>query len=320
MKKLPSLALVIPSFNRAHLIVETLKCALEQDTLFDEIIVVDDGSTDNTLAILETYSDQIRIIPTTNHGVQAARNTGVQASQCAYICLCDSDDLLERNYVTTVRTWLSSKCPQDILYCNFRTFSETVTQEDKFSQAPDGFFQAGTRTDSFIYNIPKLYRQVVTFQPLFSSGVVIKKDFYQRIGGYSTAFRGTPAEDFEFVLRTIDLGNITVCTDPIVRIRKHPGNDSRDTMKQCMGEASILEYALLHHQSAEYEQDLIRASIDRRRIDAFNMAFSRREHQLALELLASIQKRPDDLKFIIKKKILQLPVFARELALSIVLR
>lgn len=66
-------SLIIPAHNRGALIERTLLSALDQSVPFDEIIVVDDGSTDNTPEVLQRFSDRVRYIRTTNQGVQIAR-------------------------------------------------------------------------------------------------------------------------------------------------------------------------------------------------------------------------------------------------------
>ena len=85
-----TIALVIPTYNRGDLIAETLDSALAQTRPFDQIVVVDDGSTDNTATVVAGYGDRVRYIHIANQGVQGARNSGVAAVSTALVALSDS--------------------------------------------------------------------------------------------------------------------------------------------------------------------------------------------------------------------------------------
>ena len=83
--------LIIPAYNRGDLIAQTLQSAFTQSIHFDEIIVVDDGSTDDTPSVLKQFENRVKVIRTENQGVQHARNTGVTAALHERVIFCDSD-------------------------------------------------------------------------------------------------------------------------------------------------------------------------------------------------------------------------------------
>lgn len=91
------LSVIIPAYNRKHLIGETLKSLLAQTLSADEIIVVDDGSTDDTAAVACRIGPPVRVIRQANKGPGAARNAGLLASRGKYIHFFDSDDLAAPN-------------------------------------------------------------------------------------------------------------------------------------------------------------------------------------------------------------------------------
>lgn len=93
MKETPTVSVVIPTFNRAHQICEAVDSALAQTWQDAEVIVVDDGSSDNTRDVLEHYRSRIRYIHQDNKGVSAARNAGIREAQGQFISILDSDDL-----------------------------------------------------------------------------------------------------------------------------------------------------------------------------------------------------------------------------------
>lgn len=85
-------SVVIPTFNRSSLIESAIDSALNQNFADREIIVVDDGSTDNTLELLEKYGSQIKVLKQKNKGVGGARNLGIRHAKGRYIVFLDSDD------------------------------------------------------------------------------------------------------------------------------------------------------------------------------------------------------------------------------------
>jgi glycosyltransferase involved in cell wall biosynthesis len=307
--------LVIPAYNRGALIEETLRSALEQTLPFAEIIVVDDGSTDDTAervdALRRSRPDAaLRLIRTANQGVQAARNTGVAAAGTDLVALCDSDDLLEPAYCATVTDWMRTHPDTDILYCNFTPFDENGDHRDKFSGAPAGHFDGAVRNGDMLERIPDLYRRSLDYQPLFPTGLAVRTAFYDAIGGYDDAFNGVGAEDWEFTLRAIAHGQVALCTTSLARIRKHAGNDSRDSMRMALGESRILEHGLRHHPGATDIGPEILRSIALRRRGAFDAAFARGDFDIAAELLPLLGDK-DDRKFRIKRFIVGAPAFAR---------
>src|SRR4030042_7025637 len=91
----PLVSVIIPTFNREHIIAQSLESVLWQSFSDYEIIVVDDGSTDNTGEFLRKhYGDKIRYIAKSqNGGLSAARNAGIELSRGTYIAILDDDDL-----------------------------------------------------------------------------------------------------------------------------------------------------------------------------------------------------------------------------------
>ena len=99
--KTPFFSVIIPTFNRAHLIVDTINEVLNQSFSDFELIIIDDGSNDETQNIIESINDE-RIIYTyqVNSGVSAARNHGALIAHCEYIVFLDSDDRISKNWLS----------------------------------------------------------------------------------------------------------------------------------------------------------------------------------------------------------------------------
>ncbi|EDM42973.1 glycosyltransferase [unidentified eubacterium SCB49] len=128
----PRISIIIPTFNRAHLIAETLDSIIAQTYENWECIVVDDGSTDNTAAILKGYCTQDKRISyhlrpkDRPKGGNAARNYGFEQSKGTLIQWFDSDDLMHPNHLEKKeRAFKKENDAIDYVYCGFKTFSET---------------------------------------------------------------------------------------------------------------------------------------------------------------------------------------------------
>ena len=98
-------SVIIPTYNRCFCINEAIESVLAQSYKDFELIVVDDGSTDNTLQNLSVYEGKIKTIPADHRGPSAARNRGIHASKGNWIAFLDSDDL-----------WLPDKLEKQILF------------------------------------------------------------------------------------------------------------------------------------------------------------------------------------------------------------
>ena len=90
---MPFFSTIIPVYNRAELAAAAIESALAQEDNDQEIIVVDDGSTDDTPKALARFGDRIRIVRQENRGPGAARNLGIQHATGQYVTFLDSDDL-----------------------------------------------------------------------------------------------------------------------------------------------------------------------------------------------------------------------------------
>ena len=91
----PTVSVIIPSFNRARLVALTIDSVLAQTWRDVEVIVIDDGSTDDTPAVLAGYGNRIRSVRQPNRGMNPSRNTGIELARGKYLALLDSDDLWE---------------------------------------------------------------------------------------------------------------------------------------------------------------------------------------------------------------------------------
>ncbi|MEW6186166.1 MAG: glycosyltransferase family A protein, partial [Thermodesulfobacteriota bacterium] len=89
----PAVSVIIPTYNRAEFVIQAVESVFKQTFADFELILVDDGSSDETRAALEPYSDCITYLYQSNRGVSSARNLGLKIAQGKWLAFLDSDDL-----------------------------------------------------------------------------------------------------------------------------------------------------------------------------------------------------------------------------------
>jgi glycosyltransferase involved in cell wall biosynthesis len=97
------ISVIIPSFNRRHTLERALQSVFEQTSPVDEVVLVDDGSTDGSHAMATEKFPRVKIIRQPNRGVSAARNRGIEAAGCEWIALLDSDDCWLEHKIEKIR-------------------------------------------------------------------------------------------------------------------------------------------------------------------------------------------------------------------------
>lgn len=117
-------SVIIPAFNAENTLSRTLDSIIQQNKDDIEIIVVNDGSTDNTAQVVEEYNDQrIRLIDKNNTGVSDSRNIGIEYAKGEYLIFCDSDDLLPVRYLVNLDEKLDSiSFSPDIIFGWYKRF------------------------------------------------------------------------------------------------------------------------------------------------------------------------------------------------------
>ena len=117
----PLISVVITNFNYGKYIGEAIDSVLAQTYRPVELIVVDDGSTDNSLDILQQYAGKVQLIRQSNKGVVAARNRGLGVAKGEYVCFLDADDKLDSRYLAELYC-AAHRQSAAIAYCDTKMF------------------------------------------------------------------------------------------------------------------------------------------------------------------------------------------------------
>jgi glycosyltransferase involved in cell wall biosynthesis len=274
-----SVSVIIPAYNRATLLPPTLDAILAQSAPPDEVIVVDDGSTDATADVADSYAAPVRCIRTRNAGDLVARNVGLRAARADRVAFCDSDDLWQPGFLAAMDALWRAEPGIRVAYGDFLTVRGDIwgTQR-KFAAAPPGFWDGlrGVGADMGVFDTPIVARLLV-FQPFFPSAMVADRAFLLALGGWDESVGRTLGSDFATALLLAEHPPLGILRRALVGIRKHEGNFSRDVQAMNLGDAFVLEHVLAHRPSLAPLAPDIRASIARRRHEALDTAFARRD-------------------------------------------
>ena len=112
---MPKISVIIPIYNSAAWLPQAIDSVLNQTYRDYEIIIVDDGSHDNTLEVIQRYQAKVRWIGQSNRGPAAARNTGIKIAQGQYLVFLDADDVLQADKLALQAAFLDQH-PECQLY------------------------------------------------------------------------------------------------------------------------------------------------------------------------------------------------------------
>lgn len=302
------ISVIVPSYNRASYIGETIESILNQSLSPAEVVIVDDGSTDETESVLQGFGDKVRWHRIENSGPCVARNVGVGLSTSPLIAFCDSDDLWAREKLEK-QAALHQRNGIECSFTNFRIVSDGAWRDQtKFDTAPPGFFDNMKRTPEGLVSSGSYYDALLRFQPMFPSTLLMTRSFFDRIGGYKGELGRVLSEDWEFMLRCVQQAPIGALPDPVVGIRKHASNASGSSYRTTRGEIQILRYALAHHDLSQRSRDLIAEEIVLRTIEAGVEAFTESNFKDCVELLTTVPREQLPLKEKVKLLISSCPV------------
>lgn len=156
-------SIITPVYNGENTIGEMILSVLNQSYINWELIIVNDGSTDNTLKIVnEFYSDKIRLIDSENFGVSSARNLGITNSTGKYIVPLDADNTLEKDFLSLCINEFESDSNLKLVYTEANLFGDSIG----------------------LWNLPNYnYRTMLQYNMIDNCAVYLRDDF-NRVGGY----------------------------------------------------------------------------------------------------------------------------------------
>jgi glycosyltransferase involved in cell wall biosynthesis len=224
-----TISVVIPAYNSEPFIADAIESVLAQTVPPDEIIVVDDGSTDRTADVLQRFGSRVHLLQQANKGPSAARNRGAAAARSAWLAFIDADD-----------TWLPTKLQRQLEIAAAEDVKMVYT--DRFNVGNKGALP------DVQSQVQRLYRGDV-FLDLLQEGnhislssVLIDTALFQTLGGFAEHIRS--GEDWDLWIRLAERHRIGVVEEPLLRYRFHATMSSGAPRKMRAGRNEVVERAL----------------------------------------------------------------------------
>jgi glycosyltransferase involved in cell wall biosynthesis len=262
-------SVIVPTYNCAATIRATLNSVLQQSRPPEEILVMDDGSTDDTIAILESYGTRIRTFRQPNAGPSVARGALIEKAKGELIAFVDSDDIWHPEYLKTQNELLEKYPKAAALFTGHKVF-----HEDNGFQWTSDPFELPAATE-LIGPLDFLKRYNETPGYFYPSFCCVPSQVLKLMG--REPFRGRVAEDCYFYNRLALYGPVARTTAPLVGYRIREGSLSSDLVKLCGG--AVLSFELLEEPFQECPDSEYRA--------AFRRAYATRRRDYAKALFGA---------------------------------
>lgn len=226
----PLFSVIMPAYNSAEFIVEAIESVLAQRFERWELLIVDDGSTDSTLALASSYAareQRIRVLSQTNAGTASARNLALEHATGSWALLLDSDDMLLPHCMSTYERFIADN-PGHVMYsCNARILYPSGRQRTllrgKSSRAP----------------LSASVRDALFADPLTTQAAVADLETVKRVGGFAA---GIYNEDYELWLHLLLAGySHLYCPEILSTFRVAPGSKTKQHARTTSSSLEILE-------------------------------------------------------------------------------
>ena len=232
----PKISVVIPAYNSDRFIADAINSVFEQKIDNIEIIIIDDGSTDNTNEIVAKFGDKVSYFRQKNKGASCARNFGVNVANGTWIAFLDSDDSWSPNYLEHFLSIVNYFDDVALYYCG-------KIWVDEFGKPLLGNATQKIYPQGWILNTLLMNNYISS-----CSCVIVRKDIYISIGGFNEDPIFCNGEDYDLWLRIASNYRICSIPFPYVRYRRHSHNLTNNSSKYEIGHLAALKNAILYLQ------------------------------------------------------------------------
>ena len=213
-------SVIIPNYNYAQYVDEAIESVMNQSYKDIEIVVVNNGSTDNSMEVLEKYSKKIRLINQENLGQSGARKTGLERATGDYIAFLDADDKWDPQKIEKQMLLFTPKV--ELVYCGISLFSEN-SQTVIATKIPT--FR-GSCSDAFI-KYPG-----VSIVLSGESTSIFTRSLLNKVGGFDAELNS--AAGWDFFRRCSKFSDFDFVPEPLINYRLHSSNMSNSSQNTIM--------------------------------------------------------------------------------------
>ena len=221
----PLVSIIIPNYNHAQYVGDAIWSVLTQEYRNFEIIVVDDGSTDNSRDVITQFGDKVQYIHQKNAGLSAARNTGIKASKGVLIGVLDADDMYESIFLSTLVVTLQENPDADGVYCGYQFV------DHKNNLLP--------QIEARLVDHDKLYDALLDGNFFVPESIFLRRYVYDNVGLFDETLRA--CEDWDVWLRVTKKYKIVHSPNILTRHRILPGSMSTDPQRMLTYRLAVLK-------------------------------------------------------------------------------
>ena len=266
-----SVSVIVPSYNCGHFIAEAIDSILAQSLQTEQIIIVDDGSTDDTGQVVRRYADpRIHYIRQENAGVAAARNAGLTAARCEYIAFLNADDRWLPTFVARTHGFLAEDPALACVFANFVRFDHATGKvlSHQFQHYPE------LRRPILLRDAPNAHGRIPrekAFSALVACGEIpahLQVMMFRRSVIETARFDQSlrAGDDTNFVLKTFLLGGVVFTDEVLAEVREHESTAASDSgemaVRRLNGLKAFAPQVTRRVDIAAYQDRLVRAHID----------------------------------------------------------
>ena len=211
---MPLVSVVIPVYNGERFLRESLESVFAQTFHDYEVVCVDDGSTDDSHALLQQYGARVRVIQQANAGQSAARNEGVQQATGAFVAFLDQDDRWYPSKLAQQVAVLNAEPDVVLVHCNY----DRVDGDGRVLVAGAALVE---RASALASPLGRLIGEAL----VFPSAMLVRRDVFQLVGGFDSELRGF--EDFDLIARLKQQGRFVLLNESGMAYRLHAGGFTR---------------------------------------------------------------------------------------------
>lgn len=240
-------SVVIPTYNHDAFIIDAITSVLEQSYPINEIIVVDDGSFDNTSFLLDKFGSDIIVIKQKNQGVAIARNAGARVCKSTLLAFLDSDDIWNPQKIEKQIRVYSKNPAVGLVHCG-------VVDVDEHGNL------LRTRLDGLEGSVATemlLFRRSVILGG--GSGVVIPRNIFENVNGFDPKM--STSADWDLYFRIAAKWPVSYTPEPLLKYRVHSGNMHRNV--EIMKNDMLNAYNKIFHNSHSPMQHMYRPAYAR---------------------------------------------------------
>jgi glycosyltransferase involved in cell wall biosynthesis len=291
-----SFSVVIPVYNGARFIPDALASVLGQTHAAHEVIVVNDGSTDNSLRVLKEYGNRIRIIDQPNAGCGPARNAGTRLATGDFVAFLDMDDYWRADKLEIFDRVVRHSGPHKPTFLFSDFVRETYFTKERLPSNTDlnpwifEHLELVSASDAtYVTGAEEAFRLMVRGYPIYPSTVVVARS---RLNAVPWPEDFELGEDYSFNLLHAAVGPLFYVHQPLCVITRHDSNMSLDERKMAVSDIHILQWALSEDVFSPEKKAAIRSRLGSR-LAGLGWGYRRDNRLEALKCYASAFRYPD---------------------------